>query len=155
MKQIRSAAFETNSSSSHSFSLGAGTKLKSDLHVFDGFVEVVAGEFGWEPDSYNDCHTKASYCLTWLMQVRETPQFKQLSDMFNQAICEVTGATTVLYVPVAGYDTVKHLWSDREDWGYVDHQSFEVSEEIFKSPETLKTFIFDSSSILYTDNDNH
>lgn len=39
--------------------------------------------------------------------------------------------------------------------GYIDHQSFDVADKTFENIDTLIQFIFNKSSILYTDNDNH
>jgi len=72
MKQVRNKVFETNSSSTHSISIGQNkfdNMRKSTLPINDdGTVSVVFGEFGWEEREYSDIVTKFAYlCTMWFM----------------------------------------------------------------------------------------
>ena len=142
MKQIRQAAFETNSSSMHSMTIAPGEFIPDRMYVVDGVCEVHPGEFGWGYDRATDAATKASYCLTWLRDKMDTDT---LAAMLIEVIKEGTGATVVKFVPEAG---------DFYEWGYIDHQSADVAAEAFESADTLRRFIFNPASVLVIDNDN-
>lgn len=156
---IRQSAFETNSSSTHSIVIATGSFIPDILRANErGQVEIFPGEFGWEVENYNDAATKASYCLTWLLQsggyneeieqitIRNLSAFTQDNQLrynlerFINLIAQETGHQVILH---------------RSEWSYIDHQSHDVCEEAFASDESLRNFIFNSASILYTDNDNH
>jgi hypothetical protein len=68
--------------------------------------------------------------------------------MLEEVIKEHTGAHTVVLEKEEVGD-----WG--YPYGYIDHQSSDVCLEAFNSKETLKQFIFNTNSALYTDNDNY
>ena len=170
MEHVRKAAFETNSSSTHSIVIEHGEFVASKLPVVKGEVEIFPGEFGWEIADYNDPATKASYCLTYLMASANKVDFDSKSNrevvrfrmsnvdsvthsvevqrrlhQLSRVIEEETGA-----IPV--FSSVPCGWYP---WGYIDHQSHGVCAEAFDSDESLRNFIFNPNSTLHTDNDNH
>ena len=126
MKTTRKNVFETNSSSTHSISLESGTY---------GVLTIQGDDFGWEIEEYYDAWTKANYC-------RVDAQYNEDAlEMLKEVIEEVTGLEVVI----------------EECEGYIDHQSSNTTfdEGVFDSRSNLKDFIFNSNSVLYTDNDNH
>lgn len=132
---IRNNVFETNSSSSHSISIADNTKeftLETIYPDQDGIVIVEGGEFGWEWEKYNDAQTKASYCAVYS---QNNPDKRK---MLIEVIKEQTGAEMV----------------NVSDEGYIDHDSDGVASDAFVSKDTLKNFIFNKNSWLFTGNDN-
>lgn len=162
MIKIRRDVFETNSSSTHSISVKANSKLeKSYLLVNeDNYIEAAFGEFGWEIASYNFQHEKLSYLLTICAQINgfdfyckslrefevELDKFYSCSDfhMIADAICAYTGCKGI-------------IMDARE--GYVDHQSYEdytsLSDYLDSWGVSIEEFVFGNAVIVNTDNDNH
>lgn len=152
MKNIRNGIFETNSSSSHSITICKVTNGIYDDTILpgeNGIIVLTGGRFGWEWREYNDALTKANYCA---IDVCGSEHYREDSyreddgypignpkcvEMLKKVIEEFTGGTVVFSLD-----------------GYIDHQSKGTSLEAFKSEETLKNFLFCSSSELYTRNDN-
>lgn len=142
MLQVRKNVFETNSSSTHSISLGEGD------YIFDtsltpsesGYVEIYGDEFGWEQATYNSACVKASYSLVYCLNWSYENKDKHL-QMLIDVITEQTDCVGVKWV----------------DDGYIDHQSAESNQldYLFEDKKTLRRFIFDKQSVLVTDNDNH
>lgn len=136
---IRKSVFETNSSSTHSIGLDSGDfKISDKPFDIGGILNIYPGEFGWEEEKYNDIWTKASYALTWAI---ESPKY---TTMLREVIEKVTKCK-VNFIPI----------SPPDDWGYIDHQSFDVCTQVFKNKKTLTNFLFNPKSVLRTDNDNH
>ena len=144
--KIRSAFFETNSSSTHSIVIARG-KAPDNLQVIAGVCQIYSGEFGWEEENYDDATTKASYCLTWLRSFSDE-RVRDKQDMLIRVIKRVTGAEVVEFIP-----------DSDGGWGYIDHQSIEdgggALVPAWESEEKLTAFIFNPDSLLITDNDNH
>ncbi len=129
-KLIREGVFETNSSSAHSISLGKDTGKAFVLDTIypdsNGNITIYGGEFGWEFDRHHDARTKASYALTSGVSL----------DLLRDIIMEQTGAKSVSFWPGDGY---------------VDHESVGVCPNDL---ESLREFIFNKNSWLFTGNDN-
>jgi hypothetical protein len=138
----RNKVFETNSSSTHSISIEVGQNWDNIELNDKGNIVLEGGEFGWEERVYTDALTKANYCAVDSLG-DDTKQ-----DMLKEVIKEYTGAKEV---EILASD---ESW-DSPYYSYIDHQSAGESEEAFSSHETLKNFIFNKSSCLQTDNDNH
>lgn len=137
MKKVRKGQFETNSSSTHAISIskGDGDVIYDSLEIpEDGTYVVTGGEFGWEWKLYSDPETKISYAY------EDNRDSYDRLDMLKRVIMEHTGAKDVVFMEETG--------------GYIDHQSMGTSQDAFESDETLKRFLFDPRSILYTGNDN-
>lgn len=154
MIQIRKGFFETNSSSTHSITLGDAqemsicTSLRPNKY---GTVIIDGGcEFGWEQDTYYDAKTKSAYAWIIIRDWSEptdifSPDSKSKEErlkMFENVIKNQTGCREIVYF---------------DDSGYIDHQSVEgdAYNWLFESEEVLHNFIFNKNSILETDNDNH
>lgn len=150
MKQIRSSVFETNSSSSHSISISSTGAIDTTLIPNDDGILLIgpgANEtgFGWEIASYYDAETKAVYAYLQALYSKS----QEYMNMLYKVILDQTGADEVIF-------TLSDSFND-DDYGYIDHQSaiYETPFEPFDSEEDLKNFIFNKSSELRTDNDNH
>lgn len=149
MKQIRNGVFETNSSSSHSVNISSTGDIDTSLIPNLAGVLIIDGykQFGWEVEEYNDATTKAIYSY---LQAQYSKN-KEYIDMVFDVIKTQTGADEVIFLADinAGWDSRLH--------GYIDHQSTYNEEcfEPFENKEALRYFIFNTNSILKTDNDNH
>jgi len=142
MKNIRYGVFETNSSSTHSISISSNSNGILDTIVpnADGSIVLSGGEFGWAWDKFNDPMTKANYCA---VDLQENPHS---FHMLAEVICAHTGAKKVVFAISSDYKS--------GGYSYIDHQSVGTSSPAFKDAETLKNFIFNPESWLFTGNDN-
>lgn len=130
---IRVGVWETNSSSSHSLSVGSEENksfvLSTILPNGEGKIRLTGGAYGWEWFKTNDSLEKANYCV----------QSIGLTDNLIEVIKEVTGAEEV------------YLKENEGAYNYIDHDSHGM---IFDSKEWLKDFIFNKNSFLFGGNDN-
>jgi hypothetical protein len=138
MINIRHQVFETNSSSTHSISITSSAYgILETLPCKEGIVYLTGGEFGWEWKKYNDALTKANYAAVF---ANGNPG---MTDMLVSVIKEHTGAKDV-----------KFNLSD----SLIDHQSSRLENgdalRAFNSPDSLKDWIFNPESWLFTGNDN-
>lgn len=143
-KIIRNQAFESNSSSTHSLSISSASGVyDSWTPDEEGKIYLTGGEFGWGYETYSDPQTKASYCAVdnWNNDER--------MDMLIRVLKEHTGAREVVL------DFQCDSWDGEKNYSYIDHQSVGTSGNAFDSEQTLKDFIFNRSSRLIIDNDNH
>lgn len=139
--KIRHGIFETNSSSSHSISINESTFLYDSIAPNkDGHIILHGGQFGWAWEKFDDCLTKANYCAV------HASHSEDLTRRLKNVIKEHTGAKDVIIVASEDYN--------HANWSYIDHESLGTCDVAFKSDETLKNFIFNRKSILYTGNDN-
>lgn len=177
-KQTRRSVFETNSSSMHSISIG-----HSDTFKFPKSVQLYFGEFGWGYDEFNDAQNKLSYVLTAIQyHVDDIPKYPEKNDNMswdewekskekieyeisvNKAIIEskyLRWLKELLNgVGVHYYPEIPETTSKWNEYGYIDHQSTDVIDEIWSDDENefkenMKNFIFNPNSTLYVDNDNN
>jgi hypothetical protein len=135
--KIRKGVWETNSSSSHSVSIADTDKqFVVDMGIIPdeyGVVTIGGGEFGWEWEKINDARTKADYCAVYCQH--NDAHIEMLIDVIK----EQTGASEVDLSQVDGY---------------IDHQSNSTASEAFVDKSTLRNFIFNKNSWLFTGNDN-
>lgn len=131
-KLIRRGVFETNSSSSHSVSIGIQEDKQFILDTIypdeNGVITITGEEFGWEWFKHNDAMTKAQYAAQQFKYDEES------LETLKEVIMEQTGAEDVVF--------------DLED-GYIDHDSHGIIEK-----STLRDFIFNKNSWLFGGNDN-
>lgn len=148
LKNIRHKVFETNSSSTHSISISKDSDgILETLEVSeDGVVSLTGGQFGWEWAKYNDARTKANYAG---ILVRDN---EALKSFLIKTIKNHTGAKEVRF------DFSLDFNANYEDWSYIDHQSglYENGDalKVFENEQTLKNWIFNPKSWLFTGNDN-
>jgi len=160
IKQHRIGVFETNSSSSHSISI-CTTKPALDTLVpdDDGLIRSSGEEFGWENRTYLDARTKLDYLVTHLFSYcrsykdvlkvkHENQNFKMLEDVIQ----EHCGALLEVEPHGGNYPDDGGGWYAL--FGYIDHQSAHLPEEIFTSKSNVASFLFNPQSSLTTGNDN-
>ncbi len=142
MKNIRHNVFETNSSSTHSISISHNSSGIYDTIIpdEDGVITLTGGKFGWAWESFNDPMTKASYCAV------DRQNISSDKEMLERVIKKHTGAKKVVMDFSLDYSS--------PTYSYIDHQSVGTAAEAFASDETLKDFIFNPKSFLFTGNDN-
>lgn len=137
-KLIRTGVFETNSSSSHSISIASGSEFIVDTTSLvpdsNGNITLIGGEYGWAWEKFPDAYTKANYCAV------ACKYNDSHINMLIDVIKEQTGAEDIIFAFT--------------DDSYIDHDSTDVYAPAFSSKETLKNFIFNKLSLLYTGNDN-
>lgn len=141
MKTTRQGAFETNSSSTHSITINSKNVLFDSITPDSyGVINLFGGQFGWEWETYDAPIVKANYCaIHALGDLAQT-------EMLVNVIKVHTGAKEVKIHASLDYDN--------RNRSYIDHQSVGTANDAFESEETLKNFIFNRYSILYTGNDN-
>lgn len=140
---IRKNLFETNSSSSHSFSISGDEIDPTGVsHLINGnTLTIAAGEFGWGVEIYWDAETKLSYLATYIQQ----------QEIDCDALDLLIEAINFQLPSTMSIDKIEIVGS-----GYIDHQSYYVPEEIFNlGAAKVSQFIFSKKSILCIDNDNH
>jgi hypothetical protein len=136
MKNIRNSVFETNSSSTHSICISPDFDCLTDTIIpnEDGTILILGKEFDWGIEYYNDCETKVSYLLTSFHE-----RNKKAYERVTEIVKEHTGAKNVVF--------------DLND-GYIDHQSYEVADDLLVDDEFIKVFLFNPKSELIISNDN-
>lgn len=149
-QQIRKQVFETNSSSSHSISIGdINDDFVMDLTLIpdhNGNIILTGGEFGREWSKYNDATTKVNYLMVSVGS-NSIEGNKEKQELLKTVIKEQTGCNKVIFRPH------QESYSDSVTFGYVDHQSAKLHNVVFNSQEDLRNFIFNKNSWLFTGND--
>lgn len=124
-----------------------------------GNVEIECMEFGWEVRDYTDPPSKASYAAIYVRDWTSGKNKKLFRKVLVDVIKDQTGCNEVEFdFDLIGtdhllcYNGLKYNW----EVGYIDHQSAEMGQldHMFKHPKLLRRFIFNSSVVLHTDNDN-
>lgn len=157
MKKIRRGVFESNSSSTHSFSYAATI---NDLEVDDdNCVHTDLGKFGWEIRTYDWASVKLAYILLAAASLTGH-DFWWNDDRFTEEL--ESFKETEQYQAIE--DAVKlHMDCDgivinEGSSGYIDHQSIEYGsfdEWLWNTgADSIEDFIFGNIA-LHTDNDNH
>ena len=143
-RRVRGPVFETNSSSVHTLSICSNSHRPAILESRIGIISIMPGEFGWGPDTYRDTYTKASYCLTYCLELKRDDLLERL-----RAVMESVCGCKIEFV----YSFGQYGITD----AYIDHQSIELDAggDAFQSEQSLKDFIFNPASVLEIDNDNH
>ena len=142
MKQnikIRQGIFETNSSSSHSFSMGPegrfGAKLVMDKN---GVINVSSDSwYDLTEEKSNDPEVKLSYLLSfaWSISYDGEDMWERYRDFIYQVVMDFTGATKINFTPEE----------------LVDHQSTDIIDpRDLMNPEFIKEFVFNEGTWIYT-----
>lgn len=145
---MRTGVFETNSSSTHSLSIGElGENLLDDprknIPILNNKLVMQFGEFGWEEREYEDAFGKWVYICTLLMasegDEKDTEGFIMLEDFAKRH----------------GFDGVVCL---TKDYGYIDHQSIYSLKYFLLNNGTdgisIDDFLLDPDVSVITGNDN-
>lgn len=145
MKTIRNNVFETNSSSSHSLCIAECDLDNLDGMIYpneEGKIILTGGQFGWGYEEYNDSLTKANYCAVAFLEN------ENYLEMLKEAIIEHTKCKeVVILAELYNYESPYN--------SYIDHQSSDEAINSIRSKVDLKYFLFNPSSVLIIDNDNH
>ena len=136
---VRRGVFETNSSSSHSITVEVGPYWDT-ITPDDGVIRLTGGEFGWEIEEYNDAKTKANYAALDFILCGNEDRLDELIEVIQD---------------FTGYPVEIDIDLESSNYSYIDHQSIGTVNDDIYDKEELKNFIFNKSSVLYTDNDNH
>lgn len=141
MKQkikIRQGIFETNSSSSHSFSMGPEGRFEAKLVMDSNGIINVSGD-SWNNlivEKSNDPEVKLSYLLSfaWTISCGEEDEWMKFRDFIYQVVKDFTGATGIEFTP-----------TER-----IDHQSTDIIDSRdLMNPEFIKEFIFNEGTWIY------
>lgn len=149
--QVRSAVFETNSSSSHSLTLGKARLaplMATEDELRTGKIHVALQEYGWGWERLYTARNKMSYLAT---QVKG--QYDTSSDASFNASIEY-GPLQLLKDLVHELTGCKIEFLNSES-SYIDHQSVGLGTELFGDPDQLKAFLLDESAYIQTGNDNN
>lgn len=147
MKIIRPQVFETNSSSCHSLVVNDHGDYTSITPSEDGLIYIRAVDFGWSHETFSSPEDKLSYVAIYLRDWTTHRSDRDVMEgTLNRVVLDHTGAIGLIF-------------PDNSDWngGYIDHQSVECHDldYLFEDDAVMKAFIFDRSSYVTTDNDNH
>lgn len=156
-RQIRRNIFETNSSSTHSFTYG---NTYNDLVVEeDGYVHTPLGEYGWQVQNYANAEDKLAYIIL-VAAAFNGVSFWYGRDSFDEKMEKLRDCEEYQNIENAVMRHMDCNGIEIEEYaeGYIDHQSIEYSS--FDSwldgtgASDIEDFIF-GNIVLHTDNDNH
>lgn len=137
--KIRQGIFETNSSSSHSFSMGPEGRFGAKLMMDENGVINVSGDSWYDlsEEKSNDPDVKLSYLLSfaWTISCGDEDVWKGYREFIYQVVMDFTGATEVNFNPIEE----------------IDHQSTDIIDpRDLKNPEFIKEFVFNEETWIYT-----
>lgn len=154
--QIRKNVFETNSSSSHSLTMGSGVLAPMPFtprELKEGVVKLCVGEYHWEWHRYYKARNKLNYLLT---QVTDGCVPGDNAQQATAQLLQNNPHVAMLAAAVKAHTGCDILVSPGE--GGIDHQSArpegDTGMELFQDEGRLKSFIFDETAYLQTGNDN-
>ena len=175
MKAIRNSVFETNSSSSHSITIGKQGILSPFCIPIndDGYVVGEFGEFGWGYEKLKSQSEKLSYLLTMVaiteMQWRVEPDvdiiklfeqtvgFQSLNKFVSQYCNGISLECIGLEVRKSFDETDTFHYVDY--YGYIDHQScghYNSLQNFLDYYElSIEEIILNDDVVIIIDNDNH
>ena len=161
-KIIRKNVFESNSSSTHSFSYSNSTynDLKVDYdNYYDNYIHTSLGEFGWEIKDYFSSSAKLDYILLVAANYEDCylyswdeEQARNLAKFQESSLFKEIEAVVKEYMDCDG------IVLEEYSQGYIDHQSLEYDtfeDWLYNTgASSIEDFIF-GDIVLHTDNDNH
>ena len=152
--QVRSCCFESNSSSTHSVSVGEGEMMDdfglSKETLRRGVIEVRLGsDYGWDWNRYYHPDEKLAYLLTTAARrcagrlgsgdVTATLRGSSMAARVFSVVRRVTGCEVRVFA---------------DGLGEIDHASIGVGPEVSQDEDILARFLFAQGSYLQTGNDN-
>lgn len=155
--QVRSRAFETNSSSTHSLTVVPEEILDFGLskdQLRTGVIEVTPRRYGWEWRRYYTLPEKLAYLITQAngkIDARSSDSLRQRIQSGSpnaQRIIDLVEQRTgcrIEFVPEPG----------RAIYGFVDGNSQGIHHEVMGSDDALAGFLFSPNSYVETGNDNY
>lgn len=170
IKIVKKGIIETNSSSSHSLTLGKNNFIKPgdkewDINIKDRILYIPTCEsFGWEYFKLNTCQQKLQY-LSGLcfyegdISISAQKEIKKLKSL----LCKVFDVDDVIFEWVEEYRK-EELKEEMNTPGFnptytdfspvtVDHESRDLKNEIMETEETLRSFLFSRDSWVFGGND--
>lgn len=157
-RKIRRNVFETNSSSTHSFTYG---NTNNDLVVQDDdYVHTSLGEYGWQVEDYSNSRDKLAYILLVAASFNGVSFWYDRDTTYEEKIETLKESEDFQRIE----DAVKYKMNcegiiiDEYAEGYIDHQSLwhdsfgEWLDDTGASD--VEDFIF-GNVVLHTDNDNY
>lgn len=152
MKTIRSGTFETNSSSTHALSISTDPQYQDDFKKvelsLEGDLILPAREFGWETERYNDIVTKATYVG---ILVNTYKYNDKVTGWIDSILKEAVDCKSVIH----DYLTMKNGDICLKNNCYIDHCGEADNIEVVTTDyDTLKNFLTNKDSWLFTGNDN-
>lgn len=149
MKVIRNGVFETNSSSTHSFTTSyEGYEYKRGIEIKPDWD----GEFGWNWDAWYTTEEKLAYICRCIMDAdwkNTHDSDKGIYDALRPLQERLENLGVYFEIPTAEY-LDKH-------WGYVDHgNEYYTSDivDILETDESLLSFLFNPNNGIDGGNDN-
>lgn len=154
--KIRTGVFETNSSSSHSLSIGKKDTVVANKNP--GVWEVLFGEYGWGYERLTEPVEKLSYVLTSIQYYDPNIDYSNVSaqkimdSVYFEWIAQAFHEIGILVIP-----------KESEDFypcGYVDHESTDLLADVFHSSQEefqkkIIDLVFNEKYVIIIDNDNH
>ena len=143
MKKIRNNVFETNSSSTHSITVGENKNWKYDILPITVNPDWY-GEFGWQFETWDTTKEKLAYMIRCLVHY----DFNE--DNLQDKIKPIQERLHNL-----GIDFELPTYKEYTN-GYVDYKDWyrKEIENIYKDDDTLLTFLLSDSSYIVGGNDN-
>lgn len=154
-QQIRFGAFETNSSSTHSLTMGNGTLVAQPFDkkiLRAGVVTAHPGDYGWEYYRYFTAREKLDYLVSQLLgNGRQVSEGEDRAAVFA-ALAEASPRLQMLAKVVKDYTGC--TLEIGPGTPSIDHDSVGVGYEAYESEAALKQFLFDETAYVQTGNDN-
>jgi hypothetical protein len=171
LKIVKKDIIETNSSSSHSLTLGKNNFIHPgdnewDIEIKDRILYIpTCEEFGWDFFKFNSLQRKLQY-LSGLffydgdISVSAQKYMKKLKAL----LCKVFDIDDVIFEWVETYkneNLLSDLHEDEFDPEYsnfspvtVDHESRDLKDEIIESEDTLRSYLFSKDSWVFGGSDS-
>jgi hypothetical protein len=152
--QTRQSVFETNSSSSHSLSLGDPQHIVlpqlTPEEVQSGYVTTYTGEFGWEYEEYDSWRDKLSYLITDI--ITDMPDADDQRSATEDAI---NSNPELAIIDDFLFDALGVRLIIGPGEGYIDHESCGTARKVVHNFYDLRNYLFNPQTVVITDNDNH
>ena len=134
MKIIRNGVFETNSSSTHSITLGKNDELLDTLYPYPDGTLVFDGITCYQGFESADTLEKCNYYVTGLLTEYDHYGARDYIEVFKKVVSEHTGASRI----IIDFDVVSKM--------VIDFKEGTGSDITKYSEEDLKNFLFNKQS---------
>lgn len=169
MLQVRKKVFETNSSSTHSFTYDTTgkeltkeeiierfNKKSSLVYLYCGDLKIELGEYDWDWETFRQPDEKISYILTMIKSHYKDINYNASEEEIVKYIKE-----TVTFKEIEKFLRELNLEFDNIifenlQYSYIDHQSVITEKELLENElnNDVIGFITNLSSSFQTGNDN-
>ena len=159
---------ETNSSSSHAVSISMNPESLVapgdkdwDIEITeDGILKIPGGNnFGWEYFKTNSILTKLQYlCGIYCYDIRSDHGKKSITKL-KKILKRIFGVRDVEFLWITEFSKKLKEVENPEDAYYdypeIDHNSYDIFEEITENESVIRAFLLSRDSWLYGGNDNY